>query len=146
MELEGAPRSAIAYIFSIESAWYWLSIALVAASVFVVTLVTEPPLIYVRYILGALMLLFLPGYAIVETLYPRGDELSPLERLALAIGLSFAVLPLIGLALNYTPWGIGLGPVLISTNALTIALLTTALVRKVKIFRMRAHSYPHFCS
>lgn len=42
------------------------------------------------------MLLFMPGYALVESLYPRGgDELSPLERLALSIGLSLAVVPLI---------------------------------------------------
>ncbi|MGC8542529.1 MAG: DUF1616 domain-containing protein, partial [Vulcanisaeta sp.] len=77
---------------------------------------------------------FMPGYALVEALYPRGDELGPLERLALSIGLSLAVVPLIGLLLNYTPWGIRFVPIVISTNTITIALLTVALVRKARVF------------
>ncbi|MGC9180381.1 MAG: DUF1616 domain-containing protein [Vulcanisaeta sp.] len=134
VELEGTPRNAIAYVFSIEGAWYWVSLALVALSILSVTLISGGPLIYVRYGLGALMILFMPGYALIETLYPRGDELSPLERLALSIGLSLAIVPLIGLVLNYTPWGIRFIPIVVSTNAVTIALLTTALVRKARIF------------
>jgi Predicted membrane protein len=74
----------------------------------------------------------MPGYSIVEALYPRGDELAPLERLALSIGLSLAVVPLVGLILNYTPWGIRLIPIVISNTALTIALLTVAALRKAR--------------
>ena len=136
VELEGVPRNPVAYVFSIEGLWYWVSIALVAASVLVVIYAKTAPLIYIRYGLGALMILFMPGYALVEALYPRGDELGPLERLALSIGLSLAVVPLIGLILNYTPWGIRLVPILISTNAFTTALLTIALIRKARLFAL----------
>ncbi|KUO82363.1 MAG: hypothetical protein AT718_04625 [Vulcanisaeta sp. JCHS_4] len=136
VELESVPRNPVAYVFSIEGLWYWVSLALVLASILSVVLINTAPLIYIRYGLGALMILFMPGYALVEALYPRGDELGPLERLALSIGLSLAVVPLVGLILNYTPWGIRLVPILISTNALTIALLTTALVRKARLFAM----------
>ncbi|MCG2880164.1 MAG: DUF1616 domain-containing protein [Vulcanisaeta sp.] len=136
VELEGVPRNSVAYVFSIEGLWYWVSIALVVASVLAVIYAKTAPLIYIRYGLGALMILFMPGYALVETLYPRGDELGPLERLALSIGLSLAVVPLIGLILNYTPWGIRLVPILISTNAFTTALLTTALIRKARLFAL----------
>ncbi|ADN49842.1 DUF1616 domain-containing protein [Vulcanisaeta distributa] len=134
LELEGVPRNSVAYVFSVEGLWYWVSLALVTASILAVTLIGGGPLIYLRYGLGALMLLFMPGYALVESLYPRGDELSPLERLALSIGLSLAVLPLIGLVLNYTPWGIRFVPIVVSTNAVTVTLLTVALVRKARIF------------
>ncbi|WP_054843875.1 DUF1616 domain-containing protein [Vulcanisaeta souniana] len=135
LELEGVPRNSVAYVFSVEGLWYWVSLALVAASILAVTLINGGPLIYLRYGLGALMLLFMPGYALVESLYPRGDELSPLERLALSIGLSLAVLPLIGLVLNYTPpWGIRFVPIVVSTNSVTVTLLTVALVRKARIF------------
>ncbi|GAB6948051.1 hypothetical protein JCM16161A_21810 [Vulcanisaeta sp. JCM 16161] len=134
LELEGVPRNPVAYTFSIEGLWYWVSLSLIATSILVVTLISSGPLIYLRYGLGALMLLFMPGYALVEALYPRGDELSPLERLALSIGLSLAIVPLIGLVLNYTPWGIRFIPIVVSTNAVTIALLTIALVRKARIF------------
>ncbi|ADY01310.1 hypothetical protein VMUT_1105 [Vulcanisaeta moutnovskia 768-28] len=134
LELEGVPRNAVAYVFSIEGIWYWVSLVLVISSVVAVLLIASGPLIYLRYGLGALMILFMPGYALVEALYPRGDELSPLERLALSIGLSLAVVPLIGLLLNYTPWGIRFVPIVISTNIITIALLTVALVRKARAF------------
>jgi len=62
---------------------------------------------------------------IVGALEPRGDALGSIERVALSFGLSIAVVPLIGLVLNYTPWGITLYPVLISV---TTFILTTSMV------------------
>jgi uncharacterized membrane protein len=38
---------------------------------------------------------------LIEALYPRKEDLESLERLTLSIGLSLAVVPLIGLFLNY---------------------------------------------
>ena len=62
--------------------------------------------------------------------------MEPLERLALSIGLSLAVVPLIGLVLNYTPWGIRLTPVSISLAIFTEAMATIALRRKYIYFRL----------
>jgi len=50
---------------------------------------------FIRYMLGSLFVLFLPGYALIEALYPKEEDLSPLERLALSIGLSLALVPLV---------------------------------------------------
>jgi len=36
-------------------------------------------------------------------LFPGKDDLDGIERIALSFGLSIAVVPLMGLALNYTP-------------------------------------------
>jgi uncharacterized membrane protein len=44
--------------------------------------------------------------------------------------MSLALVPLVGLLLNYTPWGIRLTPVTISLLALTITLTITGLVRE----------------
>jgi uncharacterized membrane protein len=49
------------------------------------------------------MVLFFPGYTLISALFPRKDSLSGVERLALSFGLSIAVVPLIGLILNYMP-------------------------------------------
>jgi len=68
----------------------------------------------------------------VEALYPRGDELTPLERLALSIGLSLAVVPLVGLVLNYTPWGIRLVPVTAALAAVIVPLLAYSAWRKAQ--------------
>ena len=70
-----------------------------------------------RLILGLPFLLFIPGYVLVFALFParKTDRgIDTLERIILSFGLSIAVVPLIGLLLNYTPWGIRLEPILLS--------------------------------
>lgn len=82
--------------------------------------VASPPL---RVALGTPLLLFLPGYVLVTTLFPRTSvseerqraggrsvvpiqysEISGAERAALSFGLSLAVLPLFALAIAFSPW------------------------------------------
>ena len=79
------------------------------------------------------MVLFLPGYSLIATLFPRRDDLDAIERIALSFGLSIAVTPLLGLALNYTPFGIRLLPILIVLSVFTISLAIGAYVRRSKI-------------
>ena len=95
---------------------------------------------YLRYVTGSLYVLFLPGYLLIEALYPEERSLSPLERLALSLGLSLAVVPLIGLVLNYTPWGIRFTPIVVSLLVYDIILLSVALARKYHYYRMRWES------
>ncbi len=133
LNIEHEPlENAVMFLASVDGVWYWVTLAITLASLAVVMLVKGGPLMPIRYLLGAVSVLFMPGYSIVEALYPRGDELAPLERLALSIGLSLAVVPLVGLILNYTPWGIRLIPIVVSNTALTIALLTVAALRKAR--------------
>ena len=80
----------------------------------------------VRIILGLLLVLFLPGYSLIATLFPGKDDLDGIER----IGLSIAVVPLLGLALNYTPFGIRLVPILVVLSMFTISLAVVACVRR----------------
>ena len=90
-----------------------------------------------RIILGTVFTLFMPGYSLIETLYPSETDLKPLERLALSIGLSLALVPLIGLILNYTPWGIRLTPILTALSALTLTLLTISAYRKFQLLKLK---------
>jgi uncharacterized membrane protein len=82
-----------------------------------------------RVVLGLPFVLFFPGYVLIAALYPRRSDLDGVERLALSLGLSLAVVPLIGLVLNFTPWGIRLTPILVSL-ALFIAVCSAAAVRQ----------------
>jgi len=84
----------------------------------------------VRTILGIPMVLFLPGYALIAALFPRKKDLDGIERLALSFGLSIAVVPLIGLGLNFTSFGIRLVPILISLSIFTLAMLLVAYIRR----------------
>ena len=79
------------------------------------------------------MVLFLPGYALIAALFIRKDDLDGIERIALSFGLSIAITPLLGLGLNYTPFGIRLTPILIVLSVFTIALAIGARVRRSRI-------------
>jgi len=87
----------------------------------------------VRIILGLPLVLFLPGYTLIAALFPRKDDLDAIERVALSFGLSIAITPLLGLALNYTPFGIRLAPVLTVLSVFTISLAICAYVRRSRI-------------
>ncbi|PXF56444.1 MAG: hypothetical protein C4B59_16880 [Candidatus Methanogaster sp.] len=84
----------------------------------------------VRVVLGLLLVLFLPGYSLVAALFPRSADLDGVERVALSFGLSIAIVPLIGLGLNYTQYGIRLVPVLLGLSVFTILLALAACVRR----------------
>jgi uncharacterized membrane protein len=83
---------------------------LIQALIYGVTL--EP----VRVVLGLLIVLFFPGYVLVSALYPRREQLKGVERIALGLGLSLALVPLLGLGLNFTPWGIRLTPIVVTLS------------------------------
>jgi uncharacterized membrane protein len=87
----------------------------------------------VRIILGLPLVLFLPGYALIAILFPRKDDLDGIERVALSFGLSIAITPLLGLGLNYTPFGIRLVPILIVLSVFTIAIAISAWARRSRI-------------
>lgn len=95
-----------------------------------------------RNILGLPLVLFLPGYALIAALFPAKSDLDGIERTALSFGLSIAVVPLIGLGLNYTPWGIRLLPILISLSVFTLVMCGLAHVRRSKLSEANAFSIP----
>jgi len=129
-------RSLSQYVSSLYALDFWLTTVTVFITLVITVLnITTWPIILVRYVLGSAYVLFLPGHALIEALYPRDEDLTALERLALSLGLSLAVVPLIGLILNYTPWGIRLTPVSVSLALFTQAMATIALFRKFKYFK-----------
>jgi uncharacterized membrane protein len=77
-------------------------------TVVLILVITLFPDNVLRIILGLPLVLFFPGFALITALFPRKESLSDIERLGLTFGLSLAVVPLIGLGLNYTPWGLRL--------------------------------------
>ena len=95
-----------------------------------------------RNILGLPLVLFLPGYALIAALFPAKSDLDGIERTALSFGLSIAVVPLIGLGLNYTPWGIRLLPILISLSAFTFIMCWLAYFRRAKLPETEAFEVP----
>ena len=83
--------------------------------------------------LGLLFILFIPGYTLIAALFPKKQDLDNIERLALSFGMSLAISPLIGLALNYTPFGIKLNPIVISLTIFTIIMVLVSYIRRRKV-------------
>ena len=96
----------------------------------------------IRNILGLPFVLFLPGYALIAALFPAKSDLDGIERTALSFGLSIAVVPLIGLGLNYTPWGIRLVPILISLSIFTLIMCGIAYFRRTSLPETEAFEVP----
>jgi hypothetical protein len=125
------PGGSFEYLSSPYSLWFWGTMAALLITIGSIYLLpASAPLVYVRYVFGSLAVLFLPGYTLIQALYPKKEDLDSLERLALSIGLSLALVPLVGLLLNYTPWGIRLNPIVVSLALLDIGLALIGAVRK----------------
>ena len=85
-----------------------------------------------RIVLGLAFVLFFPGYTLVAALFPRKRDLDGVQRVALSFGLSIAVVPLIGLVLNYT-WEIHVYPILISLLIFIVVMAAIAWYRRQRL-------------
>lgn len=128
-----------AYLMTSAAAWFWATLALAFGTLVAVFTIPETafPLVYVRYTLGIIFILWLPGYAFIKALFPQqlpirthSKELDAVEYTALSLGMSLALVPIVGLLLNYTPWGIQLTPIVLSLLALTIIFATLGVLRE----------------
>jgi hypothetical protein len=124
------PSSLMKYFFSGWASWFWVVFGLATVASVMVFVVPEDafPLVYARYVFGSVFVLFLPGYSLIKALF-GSKELDNIERFALSIGLSLALVPMAGLLLNYTPWGIRTTPVTLSLLGLTLVFSLAAVVR-----------------
>ena len=121
--------------------WLYTSLVVSFATVLIIyALPAEFPFVALRWVLGSVFVLFIPGYVTVEALFPKGRELDSIERFALSVGLSLALVPLVGLLLNYTPWGIRLTPIVISLTILTVGLAVIALARQYRTSSERSET------
>ena len=125
------PQKLTAYLSSSQASWYWITITFTLTTTLVIFTIPENaiPLAYARYILGSIFVLCLPGYTFTKALFPE-RELDSVERAALSLGISLALVPIIGLLLNYTPWGVRLIPITLSLLALTLTFASAAMVRE----------------
>ena len=139
LKLEAERNSSSFSLFS--SHWYLLTIALgVIAVVFVFTIPQNAyPWIYVRNIFGLIFVFFVPGYAFVRAFFPRsvGDtsvkSIEIIEKVALSVGLSIAIVSIVGLALYYSPFQLDLSAIVVSIFVLASIFATTGLLRENRL-------------
>ena len=134
-----SPGNFMGYLKTNNASWYWITLATTLAAVISVFSIPENayPIVIVRYVLGAIFILWLPGYAFIKALFPvklpiktADKNLDAIERIALSSGMSLALVPIVGLLLNYTPWGIRLAPITLGLTDLTLIFATAAVARE----------------
>jgi uncharacterized membrane protein len=105
-----------------------------------------------QVVLGLVFVFVVPGYALVSLLFPASDAsrnfgldvlsggsderaagVTLVERGVLSVGLSLFIIPIVGLVLNFTVWGIELIPTLVSVGVLTLVLTAVAAARRLRL-------------
>lgn len=131
---EKKPTNFIEYLYSRNSQWFWATITISLATVISTYLLNDAnnPLIYLRYMLGIVYIVFLPGFCFIKILFPN-KEIYDFETMGLSIGTSLVLIPLSGLLLNYTPWGIEVIPMILSINILTIGLSIIGIFQEFQV-------------
>jgi uncharacterized membrane protein len=87
----------------------------------------------VRIVLAIPIVLFIPGYCLITALFPKNNDIDILERVALSIGLSIVILPMIGFGLNFTPGGIRLNQIVFSLTLFTGVMILVAYYRRARL-------------
>ena len=107
---------------------------------------------FLRIPMGFIYVLLAPGYTLVAALFPHKHGLTGIERLILSFGLSIVTVPLVGLLLNYTFWGIRLDSILISILVFVLLNCNLAFYRRGRLsiqerFAVRLNfRMPDWCS
>jgi len=86
-----------------------------------------------RVVVAGAFLLFVPGYAVVAALFSRAGQLSLLERGVFSVGASLALVTLLGILLDRTPWGLELWSVLLGQLLVVGVLLAAAEAHRQRL-------------
>ncbi len=123
------------YLLSPPSVWFWELLVATLASIGLV-FASSGLALYFRYIFGSLLVLFLPGYSLVGFIYSKKEDLDYLTRISVSFAMSLATTTLVGLGLNFTPFGITLFAVASSLSTVTIGLLFLTALKKYSYYRL----------
>ena len=118
--------------------WYLIILSTEAVTAIMIFTISQDfyPWIYLRNVFALVFVLFLPGYSFTKAVFPIykspkviNREVKKIESIALSIGMSLAIVSLIGLLLYYSPWGIGLNSIVFSLIVFTSSFATISLFR-----------------
>lgn len=150
----------------------YADLAVVTGGTLLTVIVVLFPLVndsILRFGFGVVFLLFFPGYALISVLFPEAyvpadntsDELEAetagilpgrsytgtgidgVDRVALAFGTSIALVPLIGIVLSFTPWGIDLLPIVVAVSGFILCAVAVGGYRRWELPENRRFSVPY---
>ena len=96
------------------------------------TISEDSLLLPARWVLGLIFCFFIPGYCLLGALFPS-KEMDMVERFILSVGLSLAILPIIGIILSITIGRIDSQTTVLSLLVFTILTYLLNLRRSYQI-------------
>jgi hypothetical protein len=135
--------SFTSYMKNIKSVWYWTILIFEVITIILVFTIPENfyPWFYFRNIFGLIFVLILPGYVFVKAIFPIkilnvrvASQFEKIERLALSLGMSLALVSIIGLLLYYSPWGVEITPLVFGLLMFTLIFSSIALIREYRAY------------
>lgn len=76
------------------------------------------------------IILLLPGYALSVVLFPRRDDLDPIERLVMSVGLNVSMVCLLALSIDALGMRLWSTPLLITLTIATAAFMIVSILRR----------------
>jgi uncharacterized membrane protein len=122
-----AKRDVIALPNLGEVAVLWV---FVAAAAWGILLDVPAPL---RVALGLPLVFLIPGYSLAIALFPARAMLDGIERIAVSVGFSLALISLLALGLEYSRWSLTVGPILTGMVGCTIVFSLTGVWRRSRL-------------
>jgi L-cystine uptake protein TcyP (sodium:dicarboxylate symporter family) len=146
LENQAVPSNTFAtYLKTGEAIWYWVIIITGLMTVVTVFTLAENmyPWIYARNVLGIVFVLFMPGYSFVKAFFPTNvfdktsisGSLETIIQVALSIGMSIALVSMVGLLLYFSPYSLDLTSAVPSLLALTLVFATAGAVKEYRTKR-----------
>lgn len=137
-------KTYLDFLFDKKALDFWICLIVIIISLPLVLFVPDDALftgngLYIflgvlRIIFGGIITIFLPGYALISILYPKKEDIDKLQKFGLSFGLSIVIVVLIGLILNFTPFGISLIPILFSIDLLILGFSIIFVVLRIRIY------------
>ncbi len=128
------------YIFSKQTARYWVTISLALLSLVGVFI---PPnnayLILARLALTFSFTFIIPGFSVIKAiLYPKIEKSSRsittiVEIIALSFIVNLLIIVIVAIVLNFSPWGIRLIPMTLSLLFITFIFSTIAVIKEANL-------------
>jgi uncharacterized membrane protein len=112
--------------------WLVIVLSFTVLTLLATYFIQTEPLIYIRYVLSFVFVVFLPGYCLVNVLFLGKNQIDIFESLVLSVALSFGLAGLIGLFLGLSPVGINFTSITVSLGVTVAALSVIAFIRKNK--------------
>ncbi len=143
------PKDFMSHVRSPRVLWYWITIAISLITVTIIVLVPEnlQPFSFLRYILGAVFVFWLPGYCCVKVLVPRKISrwslkyFEAIEKIVLEIGMSIALVTIVGSFIYYISGVVSLLAIVLCLIALAVVLATLAVVRDYYLYETSQETF-----